>query len=359
MATPTAQLKALEKKWGDEARRAKESGGINRPPDGNYLARIISADVVSEGGLRFRMQGRILEGEQAGNVFTKSDGLEGEDSLYYQAITLGRLGYDPEEFPPSTWPRVAKEITKNQPVAKVSARTKGDFQNWFINAKVDDYEGDDEDGAGTGGDEEEDGETATLTVGMRVGFEKDGVEDAGVVTAILPDGQNVKIKRDSTGKIATIPVGDLWEEGAEEDEEEEEDASGDEEEETEDVPLQVGMRVTFEKDGVEDAGEVTAIVNDTQAKVRRDSTGKIATLLIANLMEEDSDETDEEEPAEEEEEEEEEEAAPPPPKRGRPAGSTNKPPATPAPAPSAARGRKPAAAPAPAAPPARGRTRGK
>ncbi len=331
-----ARLAELQKKWkgGDAERAASAASGV---PDGTYIARLSEASLSDgNGGLRSLLVFTILEGEYAGEFLRKSDGLEqSEDSMVYFGKTLMRLGYEPKEVDLTTLPEIFKDLTAEKPVCEVNARTKtaSDYQNYFVNRVLEDYEGADED--------EESGE---IEEGSQVSGTFRDVEYTGVVTGFVGDTK-AKVKRDDTGATITVLLENLTLVAADEEEEAEEAEEAEEDEESEDAELEVGMRVEFTWKKQTETGTVTAIVDAERAKVKIDSSGAIATVKIENLELLDSEETDEEE-AEEVEEEEEEEEAPAPKKRG-----SRTPAPAPAPAPTPAK-KKTAAAPVTPAKPA-------
>ncbi len=98
------------------------------------------------------------------------------------------------------------------------------------------------------------------------------------------------------------------------DEDEDEDTDSEEEEsedsEEEEESFEVGDKVSYEKNGKEETGEITKLDGD-KAKVKKDSDGRVATVAIEDLskVSEDEDEDSEEEEEDEDESEEEEDEA--------------------------------------------------
>lgn len=311
MATSAAAaLKALDAQWKKAAAEAKAQGGLKTVDDGVYIARLDGGEVITgAGGNRLRMQFVILEGDKAGETVVKNDGLDGEMSLVFVARMFGRFGYDPEEIMPSKFAAILKELGKAKPVCKVQLKTKEDFQNVYVNAVLEDYEGEEGEEGEEGG--EEDGEAVELVPGTRVTFTFGGKADAGEITVVV-DEETVKVKKDSSGKVSVFKVADLeledsGEEEAAEEEEEAEEAEDESEEGLEE--LQVGMRVEFTFKGVEQQGEVIEIVDEEHARVKKDAGG-VVKMKIENLVSVDAEEADGEEEEAEEEEEEEEATAP-------------------------------------------------
>jgi hypothetical protein len=363
MARETGLLKelaALEGEWKKQSAKAKAEGGLRRVPDTKYIARLHEASVENPGsGLRLRMVFVILEGDYTGETLTKTDGLTGDKSLEYLCRTLARLGYDPDEVTSiRQLPGICAELTKEKPVCNVQTRTgANDFQNVYVNSVIEEYDEDSGSGAVEGeeeaaAEEEEEEGTGELGVGSKVSGVFRNVAYTGEVLELV-DAETARVKRDDTGTVLKAKIANLTltAPAAEEEEEEEEAAAEEEEGEEEPAPLQVGMKVEFPWKGKDDeTGVVTEILDAERAKVKKDSDGKIATVLIANLF------LIEEEAAAEEEEEEE--AAPTPaqaPPPGRRGGKAPAPAAAPDPAPKPTT-RKPAPA-TPAAPAAPARRR--
>lgn len=310
------ELKKLAGKFKAQAERAKKEGVGVQP--GDYTARLDSGEVYSTGsGLRCKLAFTCVDegADEEGQTIPYNAGLDNsEDAFVYFCGDMARMGVDPDALAEDVEAEVAALVARH-PVVALKVTDKNGYLNTRIGAMIEESS----DGAEEAEEGAEEAEEGTLDVGSRITFTFKGEADAGEVTELV-DEDTIKVRRDSNNRVATIKVSkndvqfetsdedaeEAEEEEAEEEEAEEEEAPAEEEE---GMALAVGMKVEFPWKGVQETGVVTEIPNDTQAKVKKDSDGKIATVKIENLVALLDEGTD----AEEEAEEEEEEEAPAPP----------------------------------------------
>lgn len=216
---PAKWLAGMGKQWKNDAKRAKEEGGFGpKMDDGSYNARLTNAELqpVTGGGYRSKLSFVITEGPNTGKPVIKSDGLDGPESMYYLAVTLGRMGIDPETISPDQIPTIYAKLAKEKPVCEIALKTGSNgYQNVYVNSVADDGAGaagaagattetDDE----TEGETETEADTVTLEVGMKVGFAWKGADETGEVIEILGDEEppTVRVRKDSDSKVAKVPI---------------------------------------------------------------------------------------------------------------------------------------------------------
>jgi len=247
-----AQAKA---KWAEEAKRAKEAPEYRRHPDGRYRALLTSAKFeFSQNSNRPQLVSgwTVTEGELEGEILRNYDGLDNEQSLYYLARWMARFGRDPEEVDLENLQDVLDEIVGEKHEGIVRLKTKGEYQNLFVEKVMDadddddaDADADDSDESGDEDDsnadaseaedeeeeeseegDEDDEDEAVVEVGMKVNYPWRGEQCQGEVTDILEDEGKVKVRTlvDGKGKIRTVSVEELTlaEDGDTEEEEVEE-----------------------------------------------------------------------------------------------------------------------------------------
>jgi len=144
--------KALKKAgslWkGARTRAAEESGG-SEFDDGKYLARLIKGEVgKSEAGrLQITWHWKFMEGDYEGQIKYAYQGLETEDNQMYLAKDLEKLGYDTTAIDSlaEDLQGILDDIRKVKPSCRITLKTKGDFQNVFINRLLTEVDDEDED----------------------------------------------------------------------------------------------------------------------------------------------------------------------------------------------------------------------
>lgn len=264
MADMKKILAGAQKNWDKAKKRVKtDPGGFQEYEDGRYTARLVSAKLgQSESSQRNQITfgWKFEDGEYEGKIKNNYQGIDSEDNLYFLGRDLERLGYEvPDDL--TDLPDILEDIEKTKPLAMITLKTKGDFQNLYIrkvladdeeeeeteeeetdtedeaSEDADETEETDEDVEGNdeGGDEEEEeegeeteeeeegeedeGDEVDLTVGMRVQAETAKGREGGEIVALLPDEEKIRVKLDS-GKVIRISPDRIELEEAEEEEEE-------------------------------------------------------------------------------------------------------------------------------------------
>lgn len=247
MANFDARLKKAKGMWNAAKERVKESaGGFQEYEDGKYLARCTNLELGESQNGRFQavFTWKFEEGDYEGKEKKAFQGLESEDGFTFFGRDLDRLGYEaPDDLTTAAIEAIAKDIRKTKPLARIVLKTKGDFQNLYINKLL----------AGRSTDEDEE------TEDMSGAAEEEEVEET---------------EADTSEEVEE----EAAEDEAEEEEEEEEEAEEEEEEET--VDLAVGMAVVVNsKDGDVQGKVIEILAKEGKVRVKTD-TGKTLKVTV-------------------------------------------------------------------------------
>ena len=291
-----AKLAKAKGDWNKAKTRATQEGpgGIEDIDDGRYIARLTSAEVgesKSSGRLQVGWTYQIAEGDYKGRRKMSFDGMETEQNLVYLAKNINRYGYEcPDDL--EQIEALLQEIVKEKPLVRIRLKTRGEFQNVYIDQV---FDKDDEDEVLQDAASDVDEETEEVTEEVE---EADEVEET--------DGEEDETETED-------------EDGSEESDEEESDGD-DETADDDEVVIEAGMRVLVNGK----PGEIVEVLEDEgKVRVKMDGTGKVVRTGAdaLELIEDTGDAGDEVE------EDEEEEEVPETPKKGakKPAPAPAKP----------------------------------
>lgn len=253
-----AKLKAFNKNFSKEKKRADELGGFSEIPDGKYLAKVSSCELKESnaGELHLVFVFEIMESAEdeslVGSKVSKWCSLEREDGPAYLMRDLKRFGIEIEDL--TQLKEVADLIDSQKPELKITLKDNGKGQFTYIDSVIseidagemtaDEEEGDDDDEEEEGGadevdddaddddseQEEDEGddeaeEEVSLEKGMTVNFTWKGKTLQGTIKEIIERDGIVKVSAD--GKlhpvgIDAISIPEAEEEEAEEVEEDDE-----------------------------------------------------------------------------------------------------------------------------------------
>jgi hypothetical protein len=234
------KLKRAQDNWQGAREKAKESSGFTEVPDGRYLAHLTNAQIGesrSSGRLQIQWTWTISDGEFEKDTKLDFDGLETEDNLVFLGRKLARFGYElPEDITEIS--DILDELIEKQPLARIRLKTKGEFQNVYVDklmqsVPTDDEDSDNEsmssededleeadDGAGdevndeqeeesdTESDDEGDGDEEQVEIGMRVVATTRKGEEPGEIIEIMESEGKCRVKLD-TGRTIRIAVDKL------------------------------------------------------------------------------------------------------------------------------------------------------
>jgi hypothetical protein len=252
------KLAAAGSSWKNAKKRVSENRGSTFVDydDGKYIAKLTKAELTeseSSGRLQVDFSWRFEEEPYEGKIKHAYQGIETEDNMYYLGRDLERLGYElPDDL--NDLPETLEAITAEGIIARIALKSKGDFQNVYIQKLInqDDDDADDEavdeeaEAEPTEADEEEVEETDEET-------EDEGEEEADEEEADDADAE-------------------------EEDEEEAEEEEAEEEGDEEVIEIEVGQRVQAETAKGREPGEIIEILEDlNKVRVKLDS-GKVVRL---------------------------------------------------------------------------------
>lgn len=146
-------LTQANKKWQEEASRAKEEGGFERLDDGRYIGQLIGAEFTeSKGGRPMAVTSyKIVEGDSTGETIKKFRTLDGDDDLKWFALEMTVFGYDCEEIHFDSKKdddgfilNVLAALEEEKPVVKLRLSTKNDYQSVNVESLIEDYETEEE-----------------------------------------------------------------------------------------------------------------------------------------------------------------------------------------------------------------------
>lgn len=256
MADLKKALKDANKMWkGAKKRAAEQPSGFTEYEDGRYMARLIKGEIghSDSGRLQLVWSWKFDEEPYEGKIKKAYQGLESEDNLVYLARDLERLGYEaPDDL--AGVEEICADITKEKPLARIRLRTKGDFQNVYIDKVF----GGDEDDTEEEEDSDEEAETETEETD-----EESDEEEAD--------------EEESDEEESDEEESDDSEEEADEEEETEEEEEADDEEDEDAVDVEVGMKVEIETSKGPKKGKIVEVLADA-GKVRVDTKDGIVKV---------------------------------------------------------------------------------
>ena len=239
------KLQKAQNNWQGARERAKETSGFTEVPDGRYLAHLTNAQIGesrSSGRLQIQWTWTISDGEFEKDTKLDFDGLETEDNLVFLGRKLARFGYElPEDITEIS--DILDELIDKQPLARIRLKTKGEFQNVYVDKLMssgstdDDDSGDEskasddedleeaDDGSGDEIDDESDeesddesdddegdgesgGDEEQVEIGMRVVATTRKGEEPGEIIEIMESEGKCRVKLD-TGRTIRIAVDKL------------------------------------------------------------------------------------------------------------------------------------------------------
>lgn len=239
------KLKRAQDNWQGAREKAKESSGFTEVPDGRYLAHLTNAQIGesrSSGRLQIQWTWTISDGEFEKDTKLDFDGLETEDNLVFLGRKLARFGYElPEDITEIS--DILDELIEKQPLARIRLKTKGEFQNVYVDklmqsVSTDSEDSDNEsmssededleeadDGAGDEVDDEQDkesnnesdadesddegdGDEEQVEIGMRVVADTRKGEEPGEIIEIMESEGKCRVKLD-VGRTIRIAVNKL------------------------------------------------------------------------------------------------------------------------------------------------------
>jgi hypothetical protein len=233
------KLKDANKLWKGAKKRASEQASpFTEYDDGRYMARLQGGEITtSEGGrLQLVWSWKFEDEPYEGKIKKAYQGLETEDNLVFLARDLERLGYEsPDDL--AGVEEVLADIKKEKPLARIRLKTKGDFQNVYIDKVWGDEDSDD-------AEDDSDDETESVESSDEGEEEAEETEEE--------DGEETDEEEADE---------------AESDDVEEESDEDDAEEEDDGVEVEVGMRVEVETSKGKKVGEIIEIL-EADGKVR-------------------------------------------------------------------------------------------
>lgn len=255
------KLKKAQNNWQGAREKAKDSTGFAEVPDGRYLAHITNAQICesrSSGRLQIQWTWTISDGEFENDTKLDFDGLETEDNLIFLGRKLSRFGYElPEDIIEIS--DILDELVEKKPLARIRLKTKGEFQNVYVDKLMRSVSTDDDSGT----------ETITFDV-------EDSDDDADLEESDDGSGDEVDDKPDD--KSDDKPDDESDDESDDKPDDESDDESDDDEE-----PVEIGMRVVAVTKKGEESGEIIEIIeSEGKCRVKLDS-GRTVRIGVDKL----------------------------------------------------------------------------
>lgn len=283
------RLKAATKDWKGAKERAEEGSLASEFDDGKYLAKCIGAEFQESGSGRLQVdfKWKIIEGpsdDAVGKIKHDYQGCENEQNLEYLGRRIVAFGYDlPESL--EDIEDILAEIVKEKPLCKIRLRTKGDFQNVYMDKVVEDEEDE---------DTEDDEDTDDADAADDSDSEDEESEDEAEDEEEEPEPEPVKKKKKAAPSPEPEPPAKKKKKAApepepEEDEDEEDEEETDEEDEDEEsVELSVGMAVIAETTKGAKKGVVKRIIEDENKVAVEFADGKTLRIAVDKITADDS-----------------------------------------------------------------------
>jgi len=243
------KLAAANKAWKGAKKKATESKETEFE-DGKYLAKLMSGTIgqaESSGRLQITWEWAFQEEPYEGKKIRNYQGLENEDNLVFLARDLERLGYEaPDDL--SGIEEVLADITKTKPLARIRVKTKGDFQNVYIDKVI-------------GDDDEEDDEAE---------------EEAEAETEESDEEEESEEEADDAEESDDEEESDDAEEESDDAEEEEAEEESDDDADDDEVEIEVGMKVEADTKKGKVKGEIIEIFEkEEKVRVKVDDGGVV------------------------------------------------------------------------------------
>ncbi len=144
----------------DDAKKKAESTGFDEFDDGRYRMRAVDAKIGVSKSKRVQVivTWKFMDGDYKGKEKLDFEGLT-EDHLPYLLKKLDAMGYDTAELEnlEDELKEILEDIKKSKPKCKVRLKTKGEYQNVYVDGVIgEDDEDEDENEADSESDDDDD-----------------------------------------------------------------------------------------------------------------------------------------------------------------------------------------------------------
>jgi len=177
----STRLKKAQKMWTKVKDTVQDqSFGNSVIEDGKYLAQLYRAELCesqSSGRLQVAWGYEILEGEFKGEKITNYDGVESEENLSFLGRNIGRLGFDIPDDLENELVSLLEKIQKKKLQCKIAVKTKGEFQNVYLQKVISNNESEDVENSETEETQEVELKKGDKVVLPTMGFTKFDFED--------------------------------------------------------------------------------------------------------------------------------------------------------------------------------------
>lgn len=221
MAVSKKWLDSLEDDWKEQTSR--QATGFTRHPDGLYISLLKSVELGESkaGKAQITWVYIFKDGDLIGKEQRDFDGLERDDAFYWLGIKLRNFGVDPASMRPRDLPGILEEISSQKKLVKLRLKSKGEYQNCYVEKVLPDDYLDDSDGPGARESDADEtfvddadykmGRPYTMNMelakGMTVKFDYKGTELVGVVSDIDEDESSASVRVGT--KIREVMISEL------------------------------------------------------------------------------------------------------------------------------------------------------
>ena len=181
-----------------KAKKQADSGTLGDIfEDGRYKMGLMDTQATEsqKGDFMVVLSLNFLEGEYIGKtkkIFRVITPENAEKGLARIILDINKLGYEIEEF--EQIESALEEIREARPVIRVTLKTRGDYQDGYLDKMLTGEEAENTEDESAGSEEVPEPEEITLEIGMKVKFDWKGEELEGEVKEILEDEEKVKVK---------------------------------------------------------------------------------------------------------------------------------------------------------------------
>jgi hypothetical protein len=213
-------LKGLNRHLDKAKETASSGGGFEEFDDGKYRMRAVDAKVGVSKNKRVQViiTWKFMDGDYKGKEKLDFEGLT-EDHLPYLLRKLEAMGYDTTELESleDELKQILDDIKKTKPKCKVRLKTKGEFQNVYVDGVLSDDEEEEEDEDEEDDEEEEVEDEVDVVVGsiVKATSKKEGkvkgevvelFESEGKVLIKTDKGKTLKLKADQITSVEESPA---------------------------------------------------------------------------------------------------------------------------------------------------------
>lgn len=271
----------------DKAKESAESGGFDQFDDGKYKMRCVDGKIGQSKNKRVQvvLTWKFMDGDYKGKEKLDFEGLT-EDHLEYLLRKLDAMGYDISEMEDleEGLKEILADIKKSKPRCKVRLKTKGEFQNLYVDKLIEDDDEDEEDEP-SDDDEDDDKDEDDEESDDDESDDSDDDEDEDENSDDEDEDDEDEEEDKPKGKKSKSKKSKKDEDEDEEEDDEEDEDEDDDEEDEDGVDVEVGTKVTVnsKKEG-KVKGTVTELFEKEGKIVVETDKGKTLKLGVDRIV---------------------------------------------------------------------------